>query len=50
MDGQRVKKNVTDPTTNTTVTTEYFYNGDILAGQKKGNNVLIFMDNQGTVL
>ena len=48
MDGQRVKKNVTDPTTNTTVTTEYFYNGDILAGQKKGNDVLIFMyDNNG---
>ncbi len=48
IDGQRVKKNVTDPTTNTTVTTEYFYNGDILAGQKKGNDVLIFMyDNNG---
>ena len=48
MDGQRVKKTAPDLTTGELVTTEYFYNGDILAGQKKGNDVLIFMyDNNG---
>ena len=44
IDGQRVSKTVGNSTT------EYFYNGDILAGQKTGNDVLIFMyDNNGDV-
>ena len=44
IDGQRVSKTVGN------TTTEYFYNGDILAGQKTGNDVLIFMyDNNGDV-
>ncbi len=44
IDGQRVKKTVNG------VTTEYFYNGSILAGQKKGDDVLIFMyDNNGDI-
>ena len=44
IDGQRVSKTVGN------TTTEYFYNGDILAGQKTGNDVLIFMyDNNGEV-
>lgn len=50
IDGQRVSKTVTDPETNEVTTTEYFYNGSILAGQKTGENVLIFMyDNNGDV-
>ena len=50
MDGQRTKKIVTDPTTGTTTTTEYFYNGSILAGQKTGNDEIVFMyDNNGDV-
>ena len=50
IDGQRVSKTVTDPETNEATTTEYFYNGSILAGQKTGDNVLIFMyDNNGDV-
>ena len=50
IDGQRVSKTVTDPETNEVTTTEYFYNGSILAGQKTGDNVLIFMyDNNGDV-
>lgn len=41
-DGQRVSKTVNG------VTTEYFYNGSILAGQKTGNDTLVFMyDNNG---
>ena len=41
-DGQRVSKTVNG------TTTEYIYNGDILAGQKTGNDVLVFMyDNNG---
>ena len=41
-DGQRVSKTVNG------VTTEYFYNGSILAGQKTGNDILVFMyDNNG---
>lgn len=41
-DGQRVSKVVNG------VTTEYFYNGSILAGQKTGNDTLVFMyDNNG---
>ena len=41
-DGQRVSKTVNG------VTTEYIYNGDILAGQKTGDDVLVFMyDNNG---
>ncbi len=44
IDGQRVSKTVGN------TTTEYFYNGDILAGQKTGNDVLVFMyDNNGDV-
>lgn len=50
MDGQRTKKIVTDPTTGTTTTTEYFYNGSILAGQRTGNDEIVFMyDNNGDV-
>ena len=41
-DGQRVSKTVNGEKT------EYIYNGDILAGQKTGNTVLVFMyDNNG---
>ena len=44
IDGQRVKKTVSG------VTTEYYYNGSILAGQKTGNNKMVFMyDNNGDV-
>ena len=50
IDGQRTKKTAPDLETGEFVTTEYFYNGDILAGQKTGNDVLIFMyDNNGDV-
>ena len=50
MDGQRVSKSVLDTDTGEYITTEYFYNGSILAGQKKGNDVLIFMyDNNGDI-
>ena len=41
-DGQRVSKTVNG------TTTEFIYNGDILAGQKTGEDVLVFMyDNNG---
>ena len=41
-DGQRVSKTVNG------TTTEFIYNGDILAGQKTGNDILVFMyDNNG---
>ncbi len=44
VDGQRVSKTVNG------ITTEYFYNGSILAGQKTGNNTLVFMyDNNGDI-
>ena len=44
IDGQRISK------TYDGVTTEYFYNGDILAGQKKGDDVIVFMyDNNGDI-
>ena len=44
IDGQRVSK------TYEGVTTEYFYNGSILAGEKTGNNVIIYIyDNNGDV-
>ena len=44
MDGQRVSKTVNG------VKTEYFYNGDILAGQKTGNDEVVFMyDNNGDI-
>ena len=44
IDGQRISKTVNG------VITEYFYNGDILAGQKTGDDVLIFMyDNNGDI-
>ena len=36
-DGQRVSKTVNG------TTTEYFYNGEILAGQKTGDDVIVFM-------
>ena len=50
IDGQRTKKTAPDLKTGEFVTTEYFYNGDILAGQKRGNDVLIFMyDNNSNV-
>ena len=43
IDGQRVSKTVNG------ITTEYFYNGSILAGQKTGENTLVLMyDNDGT--
>ena len=41
-DGQRISKTVNG------TTTEYIYNGDILAGQKTGDDILVFMyDNNG---
>ena len=44
VDGQRVSK------TYEGITTQYFYNGDILAGEKTGNNVIIYMyDNNGDI-
>ncbi len=50
IDGQRVKKTAPDLKTGELVTTEYFYNGSILAGQKKGDDVIVFMyDNNGDV-
>ncbi len=43
-DGQRVSKTVNG------TTTEYFYNGELLAGQKTGDNILVFMyDNNGDI-
>lgn len=46
-DGQRTSKTMTE-TNGTITTTEYFYNGSILAGQKCGDNTLVFMyDNNG---
>ena len=44
-DGQRISKTVED------VTTEFFYAGDILAGQKNGDNVLMWIyDNNGSYI
>ena len=44
-DGQRVSKTVNG------TTTEFIYNGDILAGQKTGDDILVFMyDNNGDPL
>ena len=44
IDGQRVSK------TYEGITTQYFYNGSILAGEKTGNNVIIYMyDNNGDI-
>ena len=44
-DGQRISKTVED------VTTEFFYAGDILAGQKTGDNVLMWIyDNNGAYI
>lgn len=41
-DGQRISKTVNG------ITTEYFYNGGILAGQKTGEDVIVYMyDNNG---
>ena len=46
-DGQRVSKTVTQ-TDGTVTVTEFFYNGSILAGQKTGDDTLVFMyDNNG---
>ena len=43
-DGQRVSKTVNG------TTTEYIYNGELLAGQKTGDNILVFMyDNNGDI-
>ncbi len=43
-DGQRVSKTVNG------TTTEYFYNGELLAGQKTGDSILVFMyDNNGDI-
>lgn len=48
-DGQRISKTLTQ-FGEESVTTEYFYNGEILAGQKTGNDVLVFMyDNNGDI-
>ena len=50
IDGQRTKKTVTDFDTGETTTTEYFYNGGMLMGQKTGNDVLVFMyDENGDI-
>lgn len=47
-DGQRVSKTVTLAEDPVAQTTEYFYNGEILAGQKTGDTVITFMyDNNG---
>ena len=44
-DGQRISKTVED------VTTEFFYAGDILAGQKTGDNILMWIyDNNGSYI
>ena len=44
VDGQRISKIVNG------TETEFFYNGSILAGQKTGNNTLVFMyDNNGDI-
>ena len=46
-DGQRVSKTVTQ-TDGTVTVTEFFYNGSILAGQKTGDDTIVFMyDNNG---
>ena len=48
-DGQRVSKTVTQ-TDGTVTVTEFFYNGSILAGQKTGDDTLVFMyDNNGDI-
>ncbi len=48
-DGQRISKTLAQ-FGEESVTTEYFYNGEILAGQKTGNDVLVFMyDNNGDI-
>lgn len=50
IDGQRVSKSVLDTTTGEYITTEYFYNGSILAGQKTGDDTIVFIyDNNGDV-
>ena len=43
IDGQRTKKILQYPDMDTPTVTEYFYNGDILAGQKTGNKVMLFL-------
>ena len=48
-DGQRISKTLAF-SEDQPVTIEYFYNGEILAGQKTGNDVLVFMyDNNGDI-
>lgn len=50
IDGQRTKKILQYPGTDTPTVTEYFYNGSTLAGQKTGNDVLVFMyDESGDI-
>lgn len=50
IDGQRTKKTALDTETGEYITTEFFYNGEILAGQKQGDDVIIFMyDNNGDI-
>lgn len=47
-DGQRISKTFTDSESGDTYTTEYFYNGSILAGERTGNNTIVYMyDNNG---
>lgn len=49
MDGQRVSKTFTTSSGEVTKT-EYYYNGSILAGEKTGDNIIIYMyDNNGNI-
>ena len=49
MDGQRISKKITAPD-GTVTTTEFFYNGEILAGEKTGNRTVVYMyDNSGDI-
>lgn len=48
MEGQRVSKTFTNTVTGKTRTTEYYYCGDILAGEKSPGATIVFMfDNNG---
>ena len=49
MDGQRISRTFTAPD-GTVKTTEYFYNGEILAGEKTGDRTVVYMyDNDGNI-
>ena len=49
MDGQRISKTLTAPD-GTVTTTEYFYNGENLAGEKTGDRTVVYMyDNNGDI-